>query len=260
MAIPERETYYISRVEAILENILGANNVIVPPESLIEELLQCWLNGEPFTETVVTTARNVRALIAIVNGETYDEDPTSEIEALLKAIANGEDPDPAFLPPKSRNGKLLLEIYLEKYAKREIYFIKKGLSRIYYAQNNGQIGTTGSCYYGADSRIATYDPSTYTGVKDSVCNPWIKVPDGLTKIHIKLPTGFQFALRGYNAELTTIYQLAELNASPLNVDATVDVGQSKWLNILVSLTNSTASVSGVNLEDLTAGTSYEFLE
>lgn len=111
MAIPERETYYISRVEAILENILGADNVILPPESLIEELLQCWLYGDPFTETVVTDARNVKALLAIVNGETYDEDPTSEIEALLKAIANGEDPDPAFLPPKSRNGKLLLEIF-----------------------------------------------------------------------------------------------------------------------------------------------------
>lgn len=100
-----------SRNELILENILGANNVLPTPVSLTETLLTCWLNGDNYTDEIYDPSRNTSALLAIVNGTTYDVTPTCEIEALLAAIANGTDPDPIYLPPKSRIGALLYEIY-----------------------------------------------------------------------------------------------------------------------------------------------------
>ena len=99
-----------SRNELILENILGANNVLPTPVSLTETLLTCWLNGDNYTDEIYDPSRNTSALLAIVNGTTYDAAPTCEIEALLAAIANGTDPDPIYLPPKSRIGVLLYDI------------------------------------------------------------------------------------------------------------------------------------------------------
>ena len=103
-----------SRNELILENILGANNVLPTPVSLTETLLTCWLNGDKYTDEIYNPSRNTSALLAIVNGTTYDAAPTCEIEALLAAIANGTDPDEKYLPPKSRIGALLYEISQNK--------------------------------------------------------------------------------------------------------------------------------------------------
>lgn len=57
-----------SRNCAILENILGADNILDDPQSSTEEILQ-----------------------AILNEETYDKDPTSRNEEILIAIANNEE-------------------------------------------------------------------------------------------------------------------------------------------------------------------------
>lgn len=248
-----------SRNELILENILGANNVLPAPVSLTETLLTCWLNGDTYTDEIYDPSRNTSALLAIVNGTTYDATPICEIEALLAAIANGTDPDEKYLPPKSRIGALLYEIFLEKYSKRKVYLIKSGLSRAYTAPNFGELGTSESYYYDAGNRISTYDPATFTGVQDSVCEPWVKVPDGKTRIHIKLPPEYQFALRGYDEEVTIVYRLADLNVVPQNVDATYDVGESKWINVLIAFSDSTKPVDDVDLDTLANGIFYEFL-
>ena len=57
-----------SRNCAILENILGADNVLDDPQSSTEEILQ-----------------------AILDEETYDKDPTSRNEEILIAIANNDE-------------------------------------------------------------------------------------------------------------------------------------------------------------------------
>lgn len=59
-----------SRNCAILENILGADNVLDDPQSSTEEILQ-----------------------AILDEETYDKDPTSRNEEILIAIANNDECD-----------------------------------------------------------------------------------------------------------------------------------------------------------------------
>ena len=203
MAIPERETYYISRVEAILENILGANNVIVPPESLIEELLQCWLYGDPFTDTVITDARNVKALIAIVNGETYDEEPTSEIEALLKAIANDDDPDPAFLPPKSRNGKLLLEIFNKR--------LPDEFQRCEWIESDGDqyinSGIIGTQDFGFEIEFIPYNAMSQSGYGTMFASRYASTNDELLfTTYTASGTGFKgtigYGTKRHNAHLT----------------------------------------------------------
>ena len=57
-----------SRNEAILQNILGAENELLPPFSRIE-----------------------RILISILNGTEYTDQPGSRIEALLLAIKEAEE-------------------------------------------------------------------------------------------------------------------------------------------------------------------------
>ena len=72
-----------SRNCAILENILGAENVLEDPQSNIEEILQ-----------------------AILNTDTYDKDPVSRIEEILIAILNGEECE--ITDPRSENEEILL--------------------------------------------------------------------------------------------------------------------------------------------------------
>ena len=74
-----------SRNEAILENILGANNVLVEPQSTIETILQ-----------------------AILNNETYEEEPNSRIEYILICICNQTECE--ITVPRSENEAILLNV------------------------------------------------------------------------------------------------------------------------------------------------------
>lgn len=97
-----------SRNEAILQNILGANNVLVNPQSEIEAILQAILNNTPYTDEgrsriarlliaiknngtwneLPIISRNEEILYCILNGEKYTEEPQSRIEELLIAWSN----------------------------------------------------------------------------------------------------------------------------------------------------------------------------
>lgn len=97
-----------SRNEAILQNILGANNVLVDPQSEIEAILQAILKNAPYTEEgrsriarlliaiknngtwneLPIISRNEEILYCILNGEKYTEEPQSRIEELLIAWSN----------------------------------------------------------------------------------------------------------------------------------------------------------------------------
>lgn len=76
-----------SRNAAILENILGAENVLDPPQSNVEEILQAILYEEAYEKAA--TSRIEEILIAILNGTECDITvPRSENEAILLNILN----------------------------------------------------------------------------------------------------------------------------------------------------------------------------
>ena len=76
-----------SRNCAILENILGAENVLDPPQSNVEEILQAILLEQTYTK--VATSRIEEILIAILNGtECAITVPRSENEEILLYVLN----------------------------------------------------------------------------------------------------------------------------------------------------------------------------
>ena len=75
-----------SRAEAIMQNILGANNVLVPPEAPFEEILQAILYNTPYTKEA--EARIEEILLAIKNNGTYDGEPQSRDEEILISKLN----------------------------------------------------------------------------------------------------------------------------------------------------------------------------
>ena len=78
-----------SRNEAILQNILGAENVLVPAQSEIEAILLAILNDTSYS--LEGRSRIARLLIAIKNNGTWDELPCiSRNEEILYCILNGE--------------------------------------------------------------------------------------------------------------------------------------------------------------------------
>lgn len=91
-----------SREEAIMQNILGASNVLEPAESNIEEILQAILYNTPYTKEPETNieeillaiknngtytgeckSRDMKILFAILTGSTYNEEAESRIEELF---------------------------------------------------------------------------------------------------------------------------------------------------------------------------------
>lgn len=78
-----------SRNEAILQNILGAENVLVPAQSEIEAILLAILNDTSYS--LEGRSRIARLLIAIKNNGTWNELPCiSKNEEILYCILNGE--------------------------------------------------------------------------------------------------------------------------------------------------------------------------
>ena len=101
-----------SRNEAILQNILGANNTLVDPQSRIEAILQAILYGTAYTDE--PQSRMEELLLCILNGETTDMEPISRNEAILIAKING---DSYTEEPQSRIEELLiawLNAFIEK--------------------------------------------------------------------------------------------------------------------------------------------------
>lgn len=94
----------LSRNEAILQNILGADNVLVAPQSRIEAILQAILNDSSYDAEALS--RMEELLLAIKDGGTWDKTPISRNEEILVAKLNGETYDKA---PQSRIEELLIE-------------------------------------------------------------------------------------------------------------------------------------------------------
>jgi hypothetical protein len=75
-----------SRNEALLQNLLGAENEIGDPQSRIEAILTAMLNGaavgEPYTDP--PQSRNEELLMAIKTDGSYSAEAQSRIEKILK--------------------------------------------------------------------------------------------------------------------------------------------------------------------------------
>lgn len=79
-----------SRIEAIMENILGAHNTLEPPGSRTERILLCILNDTPYEGTGVYS-RIEKMLLCILNGTRYTGTPRSRIEEILLCKVNGRE-------------------------------------------------------------------------------------------------------------------------------------------------------------------------
>lgn len=73
-----------SREEAIMQNILGASNVLEPSESNIEEILKSILYNTPYTKEAEFEIEKI--LLAIKNNGTYDGEGESRDMKILLAI------------------------------------------------------------------------------------------------------------------------------------------------------------------------------
>jgi len=78
-----------SREEAIMQNILGASNVLEPSESNIEEILKSILYNTPYTKEAEFEIEKI--LLAIKNNGTYDGKGESRDMKILIAILNDLD-------------------------------------------------------------------------------------------------------------------------------------------------------------------------
>ena len=78
-----------SREEAIMQNILGASNVLEPSESNIEEILKSILYNTPYTKEAEFEIEKI--LLAIKNNGTYDGECESRDMKILFAILKGLD-------------------------------------------------------------------------------------------------------------------------------------------------------------------------
>lgn len=105
-----------SRTEAILQNILGADNELESPKCRMEELLQSILNNTEYTEPAKCRAEEL--LLAIKNGGEYNRTPMARDEKILYAILTGGEYTDL---PKSRLEELLL-MWLEQGAGEEVAY------------------------------------------------------------------------------------------------------------------------------------------
>lgn len=71
----------LSRVEAILQNILGADNILVPPGSQVEEILQAIYYNTEYEKK--PESRVAEILLAIKNKGVYDGPVLSRVEDIL---------------------------------------------------------------------------------------------------------------------------------------------------------------------------------
>jgi hypothetical protein len=78
-----------SREEAIMQNILGASNVLEPSESNIEEILKSILYNTPYTKEAEFEIEKI--LLAIKNNGTYDGEGESRDMKILIAILKDLD-------------------------------------------------------------------------------------------------------------------------------------------------------------------------
>lgn len=122
-----------SREEAIMQNILGASNVLEPSESNIEEILKSILYNTPYTKEAEFEIEKI--LLAIKNNGTYDGECESRDLKILFAILNNLDYTEE---AESRIEELLIE-WLNQRASIKVLegvppltFISRGLPLINY--------------------------------------------------------------------------------------------------------------------------------
>lgn len=97
-----------SRNEALLQNLLGAENEIGDPQSRIEAILTAMLNGtavgDPYTDP--PQSRNEELLMAIKTDGSYSAEAQSRIEKILKCKL---ERTAYTAEPQSRIEELLIE-------------------------------------------------------------------------------------------------------------------------------------------------------
>ena len=144
-----------SRTEAILQNILGADNELESPKCRMEEILQSILNNTEYSKPAKCRAEEL--LLAIKNGGEYNRTPMARDEKILYAIlTGGEYTD----PPKSRLEELLL-MWLEQSADEELPHGYRRIESITFA--GGTYYETDEKLYGSDFVMMTISLSSAAG-------------------------------------------------------------------------------------------------
>lgn len=169
---------YRGRNALILENILGADNELLPPESSIEEILQSILYNTPFTKTLVNPSNNEKLLLAIKNGTPFTETLVnpSRNEQILLSIINHQEYNAA---PQSYIEMLLIE-WLEK----GMYYELTGVPPLTF-HSNGQplIDWT---IYGATGGVGNKTDNLVPAISD---DSW--VPGWFDAGVVKLATSYR---------------------------------------------------------------------
>lgn len=98
----------LSRVEAILQNILGADNVLVPPQSRVEAILLAILNNTEYIHPG-DPSRVEEILLAIKDGGSYNKKALSRVEDILIHKLNDEEYTDYSEDDLSRVEKLLIQ-------------------------------------------------------------------------------------------------------------------------------------------------------
>ena len=141
-----------SRIEAILQNILGADNVLEDPLSRAEVILLAILNDTEITEEF-----------------NYDE--LSELEALLYAIKESDEEYDEV--PETRSGKILLKIlHGEKYEGETVSRVEELLKEWSHA----------AAWY-----TKTVGPSNPISVSDALAEPAVGLTIDLSPIQSSTP-------------------------------------------------------------------------
>lgn len=97
----------LSRVEAILQNILGADNILVPPGSQVEEILQAIYYNTEYENN--PKSRVAEILLAIKNKGIYDGPVLSRMEDILIHKLNDKEYTDYSEDDLSRVEKLLIQ-------------------------------------------------------------------------------------------------------------------------------------------------------
>lgn len=193
-----------SREEAIMQNILGASNVLEPAESNIEEILQAILYNTPYTKEAESEIEKI--LLAIKNNGTYDGEGESRDMKILIAILNDLDYTEE---AESR----IEELFIEWLHQRSSIKVLEGIPPLTFTANGQPL---------LDYLI---EGNTVQNGKPSPDNPIM--PEGCGDLETVGTKAGQYKIPISSAEQTTPLYLGEVETTR-NIYKLVLTGQEVW--------------------------------
>lgn len=219
----------LSRNEAILQNILGANNALEPAHSRVEAILLSILNDTPYTDPPLS--RIEALLLAIKNKTAYTGAVVSRNEKILYAkLTGGEYPD----PPLSRIEELLIE-WLNASSGEETTVSGVPPITLAKALSAALVSLT---QYGLCDQSSTPTPSA---PQDIVCNNGV-----LKMVDDELPLGYK-RLTGIRFDGDIHYETGESLTGDDDVTMTLDNTASQGQNVFGSYNGTSSGTKNFSL-------------